>query len=239
MEVYATEGKKPGKDGASLAADLRLVSISSLFWRLYTKARFQRPETQAWIKRMLPANVYGGVPGKGVQDAAGQLLKAAHEGCYIATLDLEKAFDRTSPKLKIHIMKRLGLCKRLATLLLNVWEGQVRHLQLLGETLPGGVLVKDLLPQGDSWSMLAMASVLLPAIQDITKRFPSVCQVNFADDRTFASQSPSELRQVMSVWASWAHTLGLKENGAKAQVFHATARGRRRFISVGFDPDTV
>ena len=238
-QIHLSKGKKPGKDGASLAADLRPVSISSLFWRLYTKARFQRPKTQAWIKQILPENVYGGVPGKGIQDAAGQLLKAAHEGCFIASLDLENAFDSTSPKLAICIMKRLGLCERLAALLLDVWEGQDRHLQLLGEKLPGGVLVKDSLPQGDSWSMLAVTAVLLPAIQDIMNRFPSIDQINFADDRTFASQSPAELRQVMAAWASWAHTLGLKENSGKAQIFHATVRGRRRLVSVGFDPDTV
>ncbi|CAE7358018.1 unnamed protein product, partial [Symbiodinium necroappetens] len=189
------------------------------------REKFLEAVQQAWIKQILPENVYGGVPGKGIQDAAGQLLKAAHEGCFIASLDLEKAFDSTSPKLAICIMKRLGLCERLAALLLDVWEGQARHLQLLGDTLPGGVLVKDSLPQGDSWSMLAMTAVLLPAIQDIMNRFPSVCQINFADDRTFASQSPAELRQVMAARASWAHTLGLKENSGKAQIFHATVRG--------------
>ena len=42
------------------------------------------------------------------------------------------------------------------------------------------------LPQGDSWSMLGMSALLLPAGLALQQEFGRVTQVLYADDRNFA-----------------------------------------------------
>ena len=170
-QVHLSKGKDPEPDGSLLTSSLRPVSISSLFWRIYTKARFKNDVMQRWIVDTFPSCVYGGMPKKGVQDAAGQLLRCAHESKYMGTLDLSSAFDTADPRIAVRVMQHLGLDSSLTNLLLEVWGDQTRFLQLLGETYPHGVAVKYSLPQGDSFSMTAMACVILPAVLDIARQF--------------------------------------------------------------------
>ena len=55
----------------------------------------------------------------------------------------------------------LGMLEGTARLLKSVWQSQQRTLQYAGESLQIAEPVTTSLPQGDPWSMIAMAAVLL------------------------------------------------------------------------------
>jgi hypothetical protein len=238
-QVHLGKGKPREPDGSILTKNMRPISITSMMWRVCSKARFRSPDTQTWLRNALPPYVYGGVPGQGTQDAVGPLLRKTQENWYVGTLDLSMAFDLASPVLAARVMKHLGMDPRLTALLLHAWTHQTRWLQLMGETLPQGTKVATSLPQGDCFSMLAMACILLPAAAAVQRDVPDTTQVIYADDRSFACPSAGKVAQVARVWADWAVKLGLSENQAKAQFFHPQAAGRRRLTEAGFDAAQV
>lgn len=49
---------------SDLVSDLRPISVTSIWWRVVGKARYQHPTTQDWLARILPSNVFGGYPIK-------------------------------------------------------------------------------------------------------------------------------------------------------------------------------
>ena len=187
----------------------------------------------------MPNYVYGGIPGRGTQDAIGPLLYQTHRYWYVGTLDLEKAFDHADPKLATAVMKHCGLDPRIADMLCHNWTNQCRWLQLLDQTIPESTSVNNSLPQGDSWSMAAMSFLLLPAARNIQASSPGVQQTIFADDRSFACKTATQLATVSRKWGAWMQYLGLRENEVKAQYFHPTIRGRRALVSVGLPPQTI
>ena len=161
-QSHLPKGQPPQRDGSVLAADLRPVSVTLVWWRIANNAKFRLPEVQQWIMRSLPDFLYGGIPGKGVEDAIAPLLVHEMTGGTVATLDLDKAFDRTSPALACRVLRHMGMPAHTAELLRFTWANQHRFLQFQGETLEQICQVGNSLPQGDCWSMLAMCMVLLP-----------------------------------------------------------------------------
>ena len=232
-QVHLGKNKPRESDGAMLTSNLRPISISSVFWRVCSRARFQQPQTQAWLQRALPRYFYGGLPGRGTQDSLGPLLLCTQKKWHVGTLDLEKAFDHGDPVLATKIMCHCGLDPNIARLLEHTWSHQSRCLQLLGQTSPLPAEVANSLPQGDSWSMAAMTFLLLPAALDIQGREPGIQQVIFADDRTFACSSAEQTARVTERWRKWMVRIGLKENTTKAQYFHPQVKGRRALVEAG------
>ena len=146
-------GKEHGcsEDGSLRADQLRPISVSSLMWRVCQKAQFCHSDAQLWINQTFPEYFIGGIKGRGTDQAISRLLFRAQQGWHVATLDLAKAFDRTSPRMAGLILKQLGMSLPVLNLVLNVWENQKRWVQYCGETYPVPQLVQQSLPQGDSW----------------------------------------------------------------------------------------
>ena len=88
-QIHLGKGEPREQDGSMLAANLRPISVTSLIWRICRKVRFRHNDTQAWLKRVMPDCVYGGIPWKGTQDAAGPLLYQTHRYWFLGTMDLE------------------------------------------------------------------------------------------------------------------------------------------------------
>ena len=171
------------------AKQLRPICVSSLIRRVCQKAQFNHTDAQIWIRSVFPSCFYGGIKGRGTDDAIAPLLFKAHQDWFIGSLDLAKAFDTTSPQLAAKILLRCGMPQNILTLVLDVWENQKRWIQYLGQISPEPELVRNSLPQGDSWSMLAMLAVLYPCVLAIQHEFPDVDHVLYADDRSFAAPS--------------------------------------------------
>ena len=87
------------------------------------------------------------------------------------------------PSLATYVLKRIGMPAQWATLLNGMWSQQKRYLQFAGETLPQSQMVAGSLPQGDLWSLVAMAALLVaPTLA--SQSLPGVSCVTFVDDRT-------------------------------------------------------
>lgn len=104
-QVHIPKQKDPQVDGSTLADHLRPISIASIWWRILQSARFREPHTQQWLQRGIPSWVYGGVPGKGAEDAIAPLLVKESQKWILASLDLTKAFDFADPTLAIRVLR--------------------------------------------------------------------------------------------------------------------------------------
>ena len=67
-------------------------------------------------------------------------------------------------------------------MLFQQWTHQNRIMTFDGFCLPEFEHVHCSLPQGDPFSLIAMVAVMMPAIYQIDREFPSVTQRSFVDD---------------------------------------------------------
>ena len=88
-------------------------------------------------------------------------------------------------------------------MLFQQWTHQNRIMTFDGFCLPEFEHVHCSLPQGDPFSLIAMVAVMMPAIYQIDREFPSVTQRSFVDDRTWAAPSANVALQVEALWTSW------------------------------------
>ena len=116
---------------------------------------------------------------------------------------------------------------------LDVWSDQQKWVQYMGEFFPQHESVSHRLPQSDSWSMLGISALLLPAAIAVQQEFVSVTQVLYADDRNFAVDNAHDAVRITERWQQWATLLGLQENADKAQFWHQAAAGRRKLLEAG------
>ena len=174
-----------------------------------------------------------------MQDALSPLLQAELQNWVLASLDLTKAFDHGDLRLVHKMLLRLGMPPKTANLLLYQWSNQTRYLQLLGETLPDPATVATSLPQGDCWSMIGMASLLIPITNRILNRFPNTIMTVYADDGSYASPTPGEALEVANCWDMWTGKIGLVENHQKRQLLHRTQAGRQHLLNLGLSLSTV
>ncbi|CAE8584053.1 unnamed protein product [Polarella glacialis] len=165
---------------------------------------------------------------------------AACDDKFIATFDYSLAFDFTSPKLAAEIFEWLGMPIGTASLILSVWESQRRVLQYAGEANTNPEEVKTSLPQGDPWSLIAMAVVLLLPLLDL-RRGPETSDIMlYVDDRAWASTAASDCMNFGRKWKDWSSRLGLKENEAKEKYYHQNyAFALDEFAKVGAPPKTI
>ena len=197
------------------APHLRPISVTNIWWRICNSARFHQPEVQEWLKSTAPQNVYGGIPGLGVDDAFAPLLLKDLEGWTLGSLDLTKAFDFAQPNMVCRLLERQGMPHRSARLLQSMWDKQIRYLQLLDNTRCEPCYVCSSLPQGDCFSMIAMFTILIPIMYHIQAEFPQALQSIYADDRSFASATAAEAVAVKERWRIWFTRVGLQKNSAK------------------------
>ena len=124
-------------------------------------------------------------------------------------------------------------------LLRQVWTQQIRHMQYMSQMTPQADVVRSSLPQGDTWAMLAMTAILLPAAYDLQQQLPGCLHVLYADDRSFACPTAAQAIQCQKAWDLWCQRLGLMENAHKSQFFHHNADGRRQLRNAGLPAGQV
>jgi hypothetical protein len=232
-QIQISKGTPLSSHGVTCVNDLRPISVSSIMWRVCQKAQFAHTDCQAWIAAAFPQYFYAGIKGRGTDDAIAPLLHMAHKGWFVGTLDLRKAFDTASPQLAAQILHRIGMPQNVLGPILDVWSHQERWVQYMDEIFPQHENVSSSLPHGDSWSMLGMSALLLPAALALQQEFGQVTQVLYADDRNFAVDNAHDAMRITERWQQWAALLGLQENTDKAQFWHQAAAGRRKLVEAG------
>ena len=107
-----------------------------------------------------------------------------------------------------------------AGLLKSVWQSQKRTLQYAGESLKTAEAVTTSLPQGDPWSMIAMAAVLLISYGTSEKRYPTrTSSCTWMTDHGRRNRRRTAWISGKK-WKTWSSRLGLKENASKEKYYH-------------------
>ncbi|CAE8609210.1 unnamed protein product [Polarella glacialis] len=227
-------------DGALHAAAMRPIAVLSALRRVWGRARLRNSDTAEWLESWLRPEICGGRRNVDALSSVIQLLEAACDNKFIATFDYSLAFDFTSPKLAAEIFEWLGMPIGAANLILSVWESQTRVLQYAGEANTNPEEVNTSLPQGDPWSLIAMAVVLLLPLLDL-RRGPETTDIMlYVDDRAWASTNASDCMNFGRKWKDWSSRLGLKENEAKEKYYHQNyALAIEEFAKVGAPPKTI
>jgi hypothetical protein len=242
-QIRQVQLRKPGAqddaDGCLMVKDLRPVSIMSVWWRVFTSAVVRSASCRSWVDQWAPHAFYGGRPGIGAMDALLPLVEHAVEERYLGTVDLSAAFDYVDPRRVGEVFHHLGMPRLVAELVVQVWSSQRRLITMGSFSDVGLEIVRTSMPQGDALSVLGMLAWLVAPVRDIQRRFPTIEQVVYVDDRSWAARGAEESREVEQAWAEWSMRLGLRENTAKAQHFAFTKRGRRRLVAAGVSENSI
>ena len=224
----------PKSTNSTQARDWRPIAVMSIWYRLWSGSQFKSVNCQQWFHRWLPPQAIGGRQGGEVYDALCQL----DFDQYAVSLDFSLAFDHVHPRLVLSLFEALGMNRGLLQILEQVWCNQQRFLTLDDQILPRPDHVETSIPQGDSFSLMAMLAVLVGPTRDLVTRHPSVTLRTFVDDRTFTGPAAAVLA-MKDEWRLWSQALGLVENQAKTIHFHRTTTGRAVFRAFGVPADAI
>ena len=142
------------------------------------------------------------------------------------------------PRLALGIFAALGMNAAVLRILENVWCHRQRFLTLDDQVLDYPESVQTSVPQGDSFSLMAMLAVLVGPTHDLVARHPQVTLRTCVDDRTFTGPAAAVLA-MKDDWRQWSDALGLVENQAKTIHFHRTQAGRAAFRALVVPADAI
>ena len=165
---------KPGRP-VGLLTDTRPISVGAAAYRAWSATRVR--SLGRFLTNQLPAEVHGGLPGRGVATALLEPLvevEVAQTGAgrslrYLGSSDLSKAFDSLHGRLATAALRRLRYPASLCQALTRAWAGQRRLFQL-GLTAPTAVTEVYALPQGDPHSPAGLTAPLAEALLRIKSR---------------------------------------------------------------------
>ena len=240
-QIHLPKDGKPKRetDRATPAANHRPIAVLSCFWRTWASARLKSESVQRWTRTWVPDEAYGGRRGVGTYNAVASLLDGIHNSAYLGTFDYSLAFDCVRPRLVERLWTHFGMPNGALNMVMSVWCGQRRYLQLFDAVCPTPALVSTSIPQGDPWSMLAMVCMLVAPLVDIKGSRPGAVVSLYVDDRSWITDTAASCLRVAQQWRDWSARLGLTENGDKDQFFQISRAGRRKLVDEGADPRKV
>ena len=137
------------------AAKLRPITVLSAWYRLWGSARLRTQNVQQWLGLWWPEEAIGGKKGGDVMLAL-QAIAEHLDDSFIGTLDYSLAFDSLVPATVVALLRHAGLPSGVCQMLLSLWENQARYLEYERVVHPEVQDVSTSLPQGDTWSVVAM-----------------------------------------------------------------------------------
>jgi hypothetical protein len=231
---------KPGKtprasDGAWRAQDLRPVSVQSVLYRVVASGCCRLAATRQWVAGWAPRTMHGAMAGKGVHTAMAELapLVRRPRGAYVGSADYTAAFEYALPALVLRCLAFLVLGGWLAGLLAYTWRRQQRWLTLGGAAAATAVTVTQSLPQGDAFSPIGLAALLLGPTTALTRAHPTTTLCLYVDDRVWVSDTATECVEVGRGWERWSAVLGLRENVEKLRFLATRPRDEGRLAEAG------
>ena len=200
-----------------------------------------KPCLKTWLKAALHPSV-GAVSQQDIYENLISIFDNFHQHGYLLALDFSKAFDTISADMSVQMLNKLGWPPAITRLLGLVWGTQHRFIQWDTHTQNVPLLASGIQPQGDPlgpvicslWVQCGVNSVS----EDVSLREGSFSMQVYLDDRSCATSSPVDLRNLQGAWSSWSHSVGLKENLQKAEV---SGMGSARMTSLAqhFDAAVV
>ena len=124
-------------DNGFPADKLRPITVLSVWYRLWSRARLTSPELEAWLSDWWPSDATGGKKGSEIYDSLIDIDDKVHlDQNFLISLDFSLAFDHLHPRLAIEMFMTLGLSPGLASMLSSIWCHQQRILVYGGQAHP-------------------------------------------------------------------------------------------------------
>ena len=235
------ESKICKKTNTLEAGDTRPISVSSIWWRVYTTCWITCEELSHWRMHYFPEDV---VFAENAESCGAKVCDKFRELGFLGTLDFSQCYDHVDPRLITEVLKRLHFPSDLADLLQDVWGKLIRYIQWNGHTGAVPLDAGKALMQGDSFGPFAlnllMASGTRWVQREIRRALPDVGRVFsliLMDDRNFASDKPEKICTTIDTWYRWSGILGLKENASKTKITAKSAALERQLREVAGDKE--
>ena len=109
QEIRQVNIPKPHKDSPQSfiqCADLRPISVCSIWWRLYTSTWSKSQSLRRWRAQQIPPAIAGGKNMPGAEDLAAELYVNFNT---VGTMDYSMCFDHVCPKLCTQVMNWLSI----------------------------------------------------------------------------------------------------------------------------------
>ena len=199
----------------------RPISIAPIVYRIWSAIRVNH--TRQFLSQFLLHN-QAGFQGPGVNDL---LLSIDYEYSpetwqFGAALDWAKAFDSTDWHLCTRLLRHIGLCPRIVTLLEFQWANHTKWITAEGTVCPRPVRNSLGLLQGDAFSPVCMSLFLSIACRDVSAKVEDSAHFLCVDDRTILSRSFEGLMNALVQWDKLSQLCRLKNNSDKLQFWART-----------------
>ncbi|CAE7741710.1 unnamed protein product [Symbiodinium sp. CCMP2592] len=196
---------------------LRPLAIAALAWRLGATCLVR--QLTGWVHEVFPAELFGGMPHRGIDDVHAALSNALFlqrgggplAGC---KADVKKCFDSADPKLAVQCMRRLGAPENVLTVIERFYQLHERWLMVEGACARHPVVEAAALLQGCPFSPLCLNSMMTVWLAAVKKADTGCTLSVFLDDR--------------AIWVR-------KRRGAARAVRAAMVAGREADQALGFE----
>ena len=137
-------------------------------------------------------------------------------------LDYQKAFDSADHDLGIEVLRRLAFPRCIVNLISHQWEHK-RRISFADNISETPVTHARGLPQGDPWSPIILALLLVLPMRRQMRLFPGTVPYLFLDDRTLASQTLNDLLAARDCWEELSTVSRMKTQPNKNSVLGQNA----------------
>ena len=151
--------RKPGKPRYDVPKAYRPIALLNTMWKVLTAIVAEQLTHITEKYQLLPANHFGGRPGRATTDAMHLLahkIKASWRAGQVTSvlfLDIEGAFPNAVPSRLEHNMRRRGVPRKIVTFIHNMLRGRVTALKFDGFT-SDTMSIENGIGQGDPLSMV-------------------------------------------------------------------------------------
>ena len=204
---------------------IRPITVLPQLYRLW--GRVSCAQILAHLSAKMPVNITGLLHGRGPADASFQmqwLLEVAHadnEPCSGFSLDLFRCFNTIHREKSARILAALGVPPGL----LSKWQHCLQHMTrsweifgLCSESQP----TNHGLPEGDSWSVVAMLGIAFAWTQLVQQHLPHNIPLAYADNWSCYTKLASDHRVALEVTDTYVRLLDMKVDWDKCWVWSAS-----------------
>ena len=212
---------------------LRPLAIAALAWRLGAACLVQL--LGDWIRRVFPEELYGGLPGKSVDDVHAELTHDLYvqrgggplAGC---KADVRKCFDSASPYLAVDCLRALGAPQALLDVIGRFYAQHERWLMVDGVSTRRPLLDCHALLQGCPLSPLCLNAMMVVWLKTVQREDTGVKLATFIDDRTLWLRkrrgAARAIQRAMAAGAVADQALGFTLHPEKLESFGTTQKVR-------------
>ena len=148
----------------------------------------------------------------------------------------KKAFDSADHDLGIEVLRRLAFPRRIVNLISHQWEHHKRWISFADNISETPVTHARGLPQGDPWSPIILALLLVLPMRRQMRLFPGTVPYLFLDDRTLVSQTLNDLLAARDCWEELSTVSRMKTQPDKTQFWGRTPAAYHAIQTAGLTP---